>query len=59
MTSWALLIIGIIIGWIIGVLISQQTHETCRKQLDRLKEELLDQESVINSSQKTTNRLEH
>lgn len=59
MAPWILLIIGIIIGWIIGVIISRQNDKNCRKHLDHLRKELLEQESAIDSSQKTLNRLEH
>lgn len=59
MSSWLLLILGIIIGWIIGVIVARQNYETCRKHLARLKKELLEQESALNSSKEVLNRLKH
>ena len=41
MSVWILFLIGIIIGWIIGVIVARQNYETCRKHVQRLEQELL------------------
>jgi len=45
MSVWILFLIGIIIGWIIGIIIARQNYETCRKHVKRLEQELLQLET--------------
>ena len=45
MSVWILFLIGIIIGWIIGVVIARQNYEACREHVERLKQELLQLET--------------
>ncbi len=58
MSPWIVLIIGIVIGWIIGVLIARQNYETCRKQIEQMKQEMLAQEAQIKSAKEEIAQLE-
>ncbi len=42
MNVWMILLLGIIIGWIIGVIIVRQNYETCRKQIEVMKKDLFE-----------------
>ena len=58
MSPWIVLIIGIVIGWIIGVLIARQNYETCRKQIEQMKQEMLAQDAQIKSAKEEIAQLE-
>ncbi len=58
MSPWIVLFIGIVIGWIIGVLIARQNYETCRKQIEQMKQEMLAQDAQLKSAQEEISHLE-
>ncbi len=58
MSPWIVLIIGIVIGWIIGVLIARQNYETCRKQIEKMKQEMLAQDAQLKSAKEEISHLE-
>ncbi len=57
MSPWIALLLGIIIGWIFGIIIARQNYETCRKQIERMKEELGVQETEIKTAQDAIDHL--
>jgi len=58
MSPWLALVIGLIIGWIVGVLIARQNYETCRKQIERMKQELTAQDAQLQSARQEIANLE-
>ena len=58
MSVWLVLLIGIIIGWIIGVFIVRQNYETCKKHVDQLKQELTEKEEKLHAAEDQRERLE-
>ncbi len=58
MSPWLALIIGLVIGWIVGVLIARQNYETCRKQIERMKQELMAQDKQLQSARQEIAELE-
>jgi len=55
MNMWIVLLIGVIIGWIIGIIVIRQNFQTCKKQVDLLKQELMERDE---NPQKSTQTLE-
>ena len=58
MSVWLILLIGLIIGWIIGVFIVRQNYETCKKNVEQLKQELAEKEAKLHSVKDQRERLE-
>ncbi len=58
MSPWITLLIGLIIGWIVGVLIARQNYETCRKQIEHMKQELLAQDAQLETARQEIADLE-
>ena len=58
MSPWLALIIGLVIGWIVGVLIARQNYETCRKQIEQMKQELMAQDAQLQSARQEIADLE-
>ncbi len=51
MSLWLVLLLGIVIGWIIGVVIVRQNHETCKKHIAALKAELASTEQQLGEAE--------
>jgi len=58
MSPWLALFIGLVIGWIVGVLIARQNYETCRKQIEQMKQELMAQDAQLQSARREIANLE-
>ncbi|HID33800.1 MAG TPA: hypothetical protein EYP25_04405 [Anaerolineae bacterium] len=58
MSPWITLFIGLVIGWIVGVLIARQNYETCRKQIERMKQELMAQDVQLETARQEIADLE-
>ncbi len=58
MSPWLALFIGLAIGWIVGVLIARQNYETCRKQIEQMKQELMAQDAQLQSARQEIADLE-
>ncbi len=50
MSPWITLIIGLAIGWFIGMLLVHQNHETCRQQVEHLRLDLQEQEAQLRTA---------
>jgi len=59
MNMWIVLLLGIIVGWIIGVLLVRQNYEICRSQVESMKKELLDSEAILQDASQTLAGLTH
>ena len=55
MNVWIVLLLGVIIGWIIGVIIVRQNSQTCKSQIELLKKELMESDEKL---QEATNALD-
>ncbi len=53
MNVWIVLLIGVIIGWIIGVIIVRQNYQTCKNQIALLKRELVENDEKLQAATKT------
>ena len=51
MNLWLVLILGIIIGWIIGVFIVRMNHENCKKQVSLLKQQLSEKDTQLQEAE--------
>ncbi len=59
MNVWLVLLLGILIGWFIGIFLVRQNHETCKKQIELLKQELSDSDAKLEEASKTLEKLTH
>ncbi len=50
MSPWITLVIGLVIGWFIGVLLVRQNYETCRKQVERMQQSLQEQDAQLQAA---------
>ncbi len=57
MNVWIVLLIGVIIGWIIGIIIVRQNFQTCNKQIELLKRELSERDEKLQDATKTLDDL--
>jgi len=57
MNMWIVLLIGVIIGWIIGIIVIRQNFQTCKKQVDLLKQELMERDENLQKSTQTLEAL--
>ncbi len=39
MNAWLIFLIGMIVGWVIGLIIAYQNYETCKRHLSLLEED--------------------
>ena len=59
MNVWLVLLLGILIGWIIGIFLVRQNYETCKKQVELLKKELSESGAELEAASKTLEKLTH
>ncbi len=57
MSTWIVLLIGIIIGWVIGIIIIRQNFHTCKKQVELLKQELMERDENLQKATQTLDAL--
>ncbi len=57
MSTWIVLLIGIIIGWVIGIIIIRQNFYTCKKQVELLKQELMERDENLQKATQTLDAL--
>lgn len=57
MSSWIVLLIGVIIGWIIGIVIIRQNFQTCKQQIALLKQEMLERDENLQKATQTLDTL--
>jgi uncharacterized membrane-anchored protein YhcB (DUF1043 family) len=59
MSLWLVLILGIIVGWIIGVFIVRMNHENCKKQVALLKQQISEKDEQIQEAEHAIEDLTH
>ena len=59
MNVWLVLLLGILIGWFIGIFLVRQNYETCEKQLALLKQEVSESGAKLDEASKTLEKLSH
>ena len=52
MSNWLVLLIGLIAGLFIGITAGRKNYESCREQLDRMKDEIKDRKEKLAQTQK-------
>ena len=57
MSTWIVLLIGIIIGWVIGIIIIRQNFHTCKKQVELLKQDLMERDENLQKATQTLDAL--
>jgi len=57
MSAWIILLAGIIVGWIIGIIIIRQNFQTCKKQVELLKQELMERDENLQKATQTLDAL--
>ena len=53
MNVWIVLLLGVIIGWIIGVIIVKQNSQMCGEQIALLKQELMTSDEQLQEAART------
>lgn len=59
MTTWLIILVGLVIGWLIGYVIISQNHATCRQQTETLEATLAETDAALEKASQERDRLAH
>jgi len=51
MSLWLVLLLGVIVGWIVGIFIVRMNHENCKNQIKLLKQQISEKDAQIHEAE--------